>query len=325
MSGLKKIERIIVHADAPEPLAKQVSSILPETEVFTCNTYADLPPALEEVIPDAVFTIRFAGTQGFPREALFGEYGPAFIHVGGSGTDHLGQWDPQATIVTNSAGVAAGMMAEYAIGAFLHFSLDISGLERDKRERNWGARSMRPLAGKTLLIAGLGHTGRAVAGLAKALGMNVIGSRANPVETPNVDEVIPPDGLRSRIGQADFVLVCMPLLEETWGMFDEEMFLTMKPGAVLVDVSRGGIVREAPLVEALHSGRLAGAALDVFEKEPLPPDNILWTLENVILSPHCSSVFEGWEKGSIELFCRNVLNWNKGCPLENIVDPNRGY
>ena len=99
----------------------------------------------------------------------------------------------------------------------------------------------------------------------------------------------------------------------------------MKRGAVLVDVSRGGIVSEAPLIQGLQSGRLRGAALDVFQTEPLPADNPLWDLPNLVMSPHCSSVFEGWEQASMSLFCENLARFKQGETLKNIVDPKKGY
>jgi phosphoglycerate dehydrogenase-like enzyme len=106
---------------------------------------------------------------------------------------------------------------------------------------------------------------------------------------------------------------------------DAAAFARLKPGAVLVDVSRGGVVQQAALIEALDSGGLKGAALDVFETEPLPAENPLWAMANVIITPHCSSVYEGWEQRSIEMFCDNLDRWKRGETLANIVDPARGY
>ena len=109
------------------------------------------------------------------------------------------------------------------------------------------------------------------------------------------------------------------------GLIDAAAFAALKPGAVLVDVSRGGIVRQAALVDALKSGRLRGAVLDVFETEPLPGESPLWDMDNVIVTPHCSSVYDGWERRSVEMFCDNLDRWKRGEPLQNVVDPTRGY
>lgn len=317
--------RIVIHDADPGPLLEELVTRHPDVAVQSCDSYEGLGPLLESFRPEIVFTVRFAGTPKFPTQALLGPSGPKWIAVGGSGVDHLGQWDTGKVTVTNSAGVAANMMAEYAMGAFLHFTLDFPGLERDRQDRSWTGRIMTPIQGKHLLIVGLGHTGQAVARLAKAFGMRVTGVRAHPRPTANVDQVHATGELGRLWGAADYIMICAPLLASTRGLVDEAAFAAMKPGAVLVDVSRGGIVREAPLLEALRSGRLAGAALDVFETEPLPADNPLWDLENVILSPHCSSVYRGWELGSIRMFADNLDHWRKGEALFNVVDPARGY
>jgi phosphoglycerate dehydrogenase-like enzyme len=155
--------------------------------------------------------------------------------------------------------------------------------------------------------------------------MQVVGIRARPAPTAHVDRVEPMEQLHSVLGIADFVVVCLPLTPTTRGLIDAAAFRALKPGAVLVDVSRGSIVRQAALVDALKSGRLKGAVLDVFETEPLPKDNPLWDMENVIVTPHCSSVYDGWEQRSVEMFCDNLDRWKRGEPLRNVVDPTRGY
>ncbi|HEX6119087.1 MAG TPA: D-2-hydroxyacid dehydrogenase, partial [Dongiaceae bacterium] len=167
--------------------------------------------------------------------------------------------------------------------------------------------------------------GQAIAKLAKALGMQVVGVRAHPRPTANVDRVEPIERLHDLLRLADYVAICLPLTPATRGLIDGAAFQALKPGAILVDISRGAIVREAALIDALKDGHLAGAVLDVFEVEPLPPDHPLWAMENVIVTPHCSSVYDGWERRAIEMFCDNLDRWLAGAPLENVVDPGMGY
>jgi hypothetical protein len=176
--------------------------------------------------------------------------------------------------VTNAAGVAAGMMAEYVLGGFLHFTLDMPGLQKDKAAKHWDTtRLVRPLAGQTLLIVGLGQTGQALAARAKALGMTVIGTRARPQAMENVDEVAAASDLHALLPRAGFVAVCTPLTPATRGLIGAAEFSRMQPGAILADVSRGGVVDgDAAAGEALRNGPLAAAVLDVFETEPLPAD-----------------------------------------------------
>jgi len=317
--------RVIIHAAEPAALVDELRTRHPDLDTESCSDYDGLPNLLKTFRPDVVYSIRFAGTPGYPKEALFGEDGPRWLAVGGSGIDHLGHWNPDKTIVTNAAGVAAGMMAEYAIGGMIHFALDIPGLQRDQEERRWQERTVKSISGKTLLIVGLGHTGQAVAARSKAFGMRVIGTRAHPCEMENVDRVYGTSDLPELWAEADFIVVCAPLLDSTRGLIDEKAFANMKPGTVLVDVSRGGIIVQSALIETLISGHLGGAFLDVFETEPLPPENPLWEMDNVLISPHCSSVTSDWEQASLRLFSENLSHWRDGKPLMNIVDPVRGY
>ena len=117
----------------------------------------------------------------------------------------------------------------------------------------------------------------------------------------------------------------VPLLPSTRGLIGARAFAAMKPGAVLVDVSRGGVVDEPALLAALESGRLRGAARDVFAREPLPEESPLWDAPNLIVTPHCSAVYEGWEDRSVAMFAENLGRWCRGEPLANVVDPARGY
>lgn len=317
--------KLVVHHDRPELLLDTLRARHPAVSVACCTDYASLPETLARERPEVLFTIKFAGTPGFPRAAIVGSDSLRWVSVGGSGTDHLGSWDPARLTVTNAAGVAAEVMGQYVIGGILHFALGLSAFARHQRERTWTDGSVTWVAGRTVAILGLGKTGQAIARLSKTLGMHVIGVRAQPAPTPGVDRVEAMDKLHDVLGAADYVAVCLPLTPATRGLIDAAALRALKPGAVLADVSRGGIVRQAALLEALRDGRIAGAILDVFETEPLPSDNPLWSMDNVIITPHCSSVYEGWERRAMEMFCDNLGRWLAGQPLENVVDPGRGY
>ncbi|MEQ9261063.1 MAG: D-2-hydroxyacid dehydrogenase [Roseovarius sp.] len=317
--------RVLLHNDETEKQEAALKSAFPQVEVQACNSFEALPEALAAFRPDAMYSVRF-NPAPFPKEAVFGADGPRWLANGGVGTDHLGQWDTARITVTNAAGVASDMMAEYILGGFLHFTLDVPGLQADKAARHWdGARKMRPLKGRTLLIVGLGHTGRAVAARAKAFGMHVIGTRARPREMENVDEVHAASDLAALLPRADFIAVCTPLIAETRGLIGAGEIAAMKPGVILADVSRGGVVDQAALGEALRAGHVGGAAVDVFETEPLPAESPLWGVENLVISPHCSAVHDGWEVASFNLFLENLGRFLEGRPLENVVDPARGY
>jgi phosphoglycerate dehydrogenase-like enzyme len=318
--------RLIILNDDPQPLVDRLTQVMPDIAPIPCDSYAAMRELVPQIKPDVVYSVTFAGRAGFPAEALFGENGPEWISVGGSGCDHLGQWDGNKVTVTNAAGVASAMMAEYVFGTVLHYTLDIDGLAKDKAARIWNPlRMVQPLQGKTMLIVGLGQTGRAVAQRAKAFDMHVLGTRARPQPTDHVDEVHSADALPDLWSRADVIVVCVPLLASTAGLIDAQAFAAMKPEAILVDVSRGGVVDNNALINALRGGSIAHAALDVFLTEPLLEDSPVWDLENAIVSPHCSAVFEDWATRSFNLFIENLIRWRAGEPLHNIVDPNLGY
>ena len=317
--------RILLHNDDTAALAQVLKSGFPQADVAECNSYADLPGVVAGFCPEIVYSVRFDGTPGFPRDALFGPQGPRWIANGGAGTDHFGRWDPAHVTVTNAAGVAADMMAEYILGGFLHFTLDVPGLQEDQSARRWQARRVRPLKGQTLLILGLGHTGRALAERAQAFGMSVLGTRARPERMAHVDEVHPASAVADLLPRADFIALATPLTSQTKGMIGWQEIQRMKPGVILADVSRGGVLEHSALLRGFSEGIVAAAVLDVFPQEPLPSDDPLWGQRNVLISPHCSSVWDGWERASFELFLANLARWCAGETLHNIVDPHRGY
>ena len=317
--------KLLVHTDKPDLVLDTLRRRLSGFAIVSCTDYDGLPAMLEHEMPDILYTVRFAGTPGFPRASILACPSLEWVSVGGSGTDHLAPWDPSRLTVTNAAGVGAETMAQYTIAAILHFTLGLPGFAGLQRERRWIAGKVASAKGLTLAILGLGKTGQAVAPLAKTLGMRVIGIRANPADTPYVDRVLPTERLQEVLGEADFILVSLPLTKRTHHLIDAPQFAAMKRGAVLIDLSRGGIVRHSALVASLADGTLKGAALDVFETEPLPQDDPLWTMPNVIITPHCSSVYDGWERRSIEMFCDNIDRWRRGEKRHNIVDPHRGY
>ena len=317
---------VIVNTEAPAGPLGVLADAHPDLTVVGCDSYGDLPGLIAKTGAEVVFTIKFGGGHAFPRPALVESSTVKWVSVGGSGTDHLRPWDPAQVTITNSAGVAADMMAEYAIGAMLSFSLDLRGFRRRQNAHHWDlAGKVEPIEGRTLLILGLGKTGEAVARRAKAMGLNVLGVRARPQQTPHVDTVHGMEDLPDLWGRADFIVCAVPLLASTRGLLDAGAFAAMKPSAVLIDVSRGGVVDEAALRAALDAGRLKGVALDVFATEPLPADHVLWDYDNVIITPHCSSVYDGWDLKAARMFAENLSRYRDGAPLANIVDPQRGY
>jgi phosphoglycerate dehydrogenase-like enzyme len=317
--------KVLIHHDRPEECLAVIAAYEAALEIRCCRTYGDLPGMLDAFGPEVVYGVRFAGTPAFPGRAILESPTVKWMAVGGSGTDHLAPWDPAVFTVTNAAGVASASMAQYAIGAILSLTIGFPGFERDRRARRWEQRAIGGIDGKTVTILGLGKTGCEVARRAKALGLGVTGVRARPRPTPNVDRVYGGVDLHAALGEGDYVVLSVPLTDRTRGIINAAAFRAMRPGVILVDVSRGGVVDASALFDAMRSGHVAGVALDVFEDEPLPPESPYWDLENTILTPHCSSLYDGWEERSAKIFCENLTRWRNREPLENVVDPARGY
>lgn len=317
---------VIVHGDDPDAAIAVVKKAHAGLAVHACRRHEALSDLIAQTKAEVIYSVRFKGAVPFPRAAMVESDMVKWVSVGGSGTDHLRPWVPARVTVTNAAGVAADMMAEYVLGTMLSFSLDLAGFAARQKARKWDdAGRVTPIAGKTLLILGLGKTGTAVAKRCKAMGMKVLGVRANPRPMENVDEVHGMSALPSLWPKADVVVCCVPLLDSTRGLLDAQAFAAMMPDVILIDISRGGVVDETALIKALDAGRLKGVARDVFATEPLPEDHPLWTYDTVIVTPHCSAVYEGWDVNSARLFAENLARYRKGEPLANVVDPVRGY
>ena len=182
------------------------------------------------------------------------------------------------------------------------------------------------LAGKTLLLVGLGAIGQHTAQVAAALGMRVLGVRRTASEPfPGIEHVAGIESLHDLLPEADFVVLMTPLTPATRGLIGERELRLMKRDAYLVNVARGGVVDEAALVNALRAGWIAGAGLDVFEHEPLPPDSPLWEMTNVIITGHYAGVTPAYDVRAFEVFLDNLRRYRAGQPLRNVVDKRLGY
>ena len=229
-------------------------------------------------------------------------------------------------VVTNARGVFEEPIAEWVIGAMLAL---VTGLHRsivDQQRGEWtSGRATQRLAGARLVVAGPGPIGKATATRALSLGMSVALVGRQPRSHETFGDVLGAHQLHGALADADHVLDALPLTDATRGMFDAAAFAAMPSRCRFYNVGRGGTVDEPALVEALRSGTIAGAALDVFAEEPLPPESPLWTMPNVIVSPHVSGDAEGWERRVVEIFVENARRFAAGQPLENLVDKQAGH
>ena len=228
-------------------------------------------------------------------------------------------------VVTTASGVYSGPLAEFVLMAMLQHAKNLERLRRDKAEKAWSQTHTESIEGKTLCIVGMGNIGRAIAERARPFGTRVVGVKRSVREGDPAwdyaDELYPTDRLRDALGEADYVAVTLPDTPQTRHLVDAGAIGAMKPGAYFANVGRGTVVDEGALVEALESGHLSGAALDVFEVEPLPEESPLWEMENVIVSPHATDMVPSLiNERQTDLFCENLRRYLAGEPLLNVLD-----
>jgi phosphoglycerate dehydrogenase-like enzyme len=282
---------------------------------------------LLEAIPRAEVLFTFA----VPEEAAARAENLKWVHFASAGVEKSLNPALRAknVMLTCSRGIHAATIAEYVLMQMLAHSKNLRRAYKYQDQRRWAFEELLParfdLEGKTLAVIGLGSIGRRVARLAKAFDMKVIGTVNRPRRIANVSKVYPSAKLKQCLAEADFVVLATPLTDKTLHLIGREELAAMKPNAFLVNIGRGKLVDEAALIEALENKRIAGAALDVFEVEPLPADSPLWAMENVTVTPHYSGMAEElWVKVT-ELFCENAKRYRDGKRLLGIVDGEKGY
>lgn len=316
--------RVLVYYDQPDDVLPRLRARFPALDFAVCRTYEELPPLLGTLKPDVIFAFKFA-PRPFPRDALLSCPSLEWLSVAFAGLDVLLPWDDGALIVTNASGVAGIEMGHYAIAAILGLFHGFPELRARQSEKSWRLYVPRSARSATVGIVGLGHSGRVIARMARGVGLRVVACRARPEPSPDVDAIYPATDLHRMLGEVDATVLCAPLTAQTQNLFDARAFAAMKPGSYFVNLARGLIVREEALIEALKSGHLAGAFIDVARTEPLPPSSPLWDTPNLSITPHCSSEYEGWVGNATDMFADNLERWIRGEPLENRVRSDRGY
>ncbi len=230
-------------------------------------------------------------------------------------------------ILTTASGVHARPLAEFALMSMLMFAKDFPYLQSEKEARHWQRYCGTELSDLTVGIIGLGKIGREVARLAKALDMRVIGNRRHPEAgvPANVDVLYGPDDLAPILAQSQVLVLAAPHTDETEQLIGRDELALLPAGAVLINIARGNVVDQPALIAALQSGHLRGAALDVFEVEPLPADDPLWSMPNVIISPHSASTVTLENRRLVRLFCDNLRRFLAGEDLINVLDVAKLY
>lgn len=268
-----------------------------------------------------------------PRAALLsGAWGSAgdlrWIQSASAGVDGLlfPELARSHVVLTNARGIYEEAIAEYVLGLMLAFAKDLPGVVERQRRREWEHRETEPLERKRVLVVGVGPIGRAIGRTCAAQRMPVRGvARTTRPGDDVLVEITAVEQLPDAVASADYVVNTLPATDETYHVFDHVVFEAMNGWTRFINVGRGSTVDERALIRALETGQIAGAALDVFEEEPLPADSPLWAMPNVIVSPHMAGDAAGWRESVVELFVRNLERYLIGRPLLNVVDKTRGY
>ena len=251
-----------------------------------------------------------------------------WVHTASAGVDRLlfPALLESDVVLTNSRGVFDRPMAEYVLGTVLTFAKDMHTTLRQQDERHWQHRETERIEHKRALVVGTGPIGRAIARLLSAAGLRVAGAgRTARDGDADFGTVHASDDLAQVVGDFDYVVLAAPLTDQTKDLVDADVLARFKPTARLVNVGRGELVVQDDLIAALQAGHLGGAALDVFESEPLPRSSPLWEMPNVLVSPHMSGDTVGWTDELVELFQRMLGDYARGEALGNVVDKERGY
>ena len=308
-------------ADEPPPRIDVVSEVVD-------LSFADTSEALADALPGTDVVLAWT-----PRSSLLQPAWPKadsvkWIQTASAGVDALlfPELVESHVVVTNARGIFDGAIAEFVLGAMLAFAKGLPGILQRQSRKEWKHRDTETLSGKRVLVVGVGSIGRAIGRLCGSFGMTVRGVGSTARGRDDVFRIVyGADELAEGCAWADYVVNALPGTEKTRHLFDDKVIGAMRPAARFVNIGRGSTVDERALGDALREGRLAGAALDVFEREPLPAESPLWELPNVIVSPHLAGDFAGFREAIVELFVQNLERYLTGLPLENVVDKQRGY
>lgn len=291
-------------------------------DLFWASDEEKLRECLRQADPEVVFSIKHSEFPGWIHAKAIRRTSVRWFHIGGSGWDHLLPWDPSVVVVTNSAGDLAPFHAERAMAALLYLSTGISEQVKSRQAKLWQPTRFSTLKGKRMLVVGHGRTGSELARRAAAFGMRVIAvNRTLKPKDAWVERCCRFDELSTLWSQADVLSLNVPLDDMTLGLVGREQLALLPKGAFLLNASRGGVLEEQPLLDALDSGHLAGAWLDVASEEPVAENSPLWTHPRLLLTPHCADQVADFPLRFARSFVENFRRFEAGKPLLRVVEP----
>lgn len=312
---------IVLNHPAAEAYSRLIAERFPQVRTIVAPDAARLEQYIGEA--DALLAFRF------PVEVFDKAKKLRWFQCTGAGVDSIFPIRDRAghITVTNGRGIHGDIIADYVMAGATMLHWDFRRFLREQAERKWNPRYVAPLTEKTLGVVGLGSIGATIARRAKSIGMTVVGSKrdiSTPVE--GVDRLFASNALKDLLPLCDFVVIAVPGTAETVGLIGAAEIACMRRDGFLINIARGNVIIEAELIKALQAGTIAGAMLDVFEREPLPQDSPLWEMPNVIATPHVAGSPSNYtERVFSSVLADNIERFLKGQPLKNVVDLGRGY
>ncbi|HTH41593.1 MAG TPA: D-2-hydroxyacid dehydrogenase [Terracidiphilus sp.] len=318
---MNKQPLVLAISDANDPQLAMLADI----PHYLINSAATLQAAPR----DAEVILHWSGPRDMVRSAFLASPNLRWLHSRSAGLDSMlfPELVQSPIPVTNGTGVFSQSLGEFALAVILYFAKDIRRLLRNQEACRWEQYDMEELPGQTVGIVAYGDIGRAVASRVHAMGMRVLALKRHAPSSPDpwIERFYGPHQLHAMLSECDYVVVAAPLTAETRHMIGDDAIAVMKPNAVVINVGRGPVIHQAALVRALAAGKIKGAGLDVFEHEPIPPDDPIFKLPNVLISPHTADHTKDWLNQAMRFFLEQYQRFSNGQPLENIVEKHLGY
>jgi phosphoglycerate dehydrogenase-like enzyme len=320
-------DTILVLAEPAEPQLAMLEKHLAGVKIIAGNSVE----AFEQAAAHATVLLAWSGSLALFSKVFGMCPNLRWVHSRSVGLERtlFPELTESPVTLTNGTGVFSASLGEFALAAILYFAKDFRRMIRNQQAGVWEAFDVMPVSGQTVGIIGYGDIGRAIAARVRPMGMTVLALKRHASSLtgadPMVEQIYGPEQRIEMISRCDYVAVAAPLTSETRGMITDAEFAAMKPTAVVINVGRGPVIDEAALVRAISKGRIKGAALDVFDQEPLPLGHPFYKLENVLLSPHCADHTPDWLDNAMRLFIAQFERFRVGKPLLNVVDKKLGY
>ena len=322
-----KRKTILVLANLDAPQISMLGELRGSANVVIGNSIE----TFERAAPDAEIVFNWSGSLSLIRQVFLMSPKLHWVHSRSVGLERTLFPELMASDVTltNGSGVFSPSLGEFALGAILYFAKDFRRMVRNQMAGLWEPFEVMPVSGQTVGIVGYGDIGHAVAARVRVLGMSVLAVKRHVPATdepdPLVDRIYSPNRRIEMLSRCDYVVVAAPLNAETRGLIAEAEFAAMKKTAVVVNIARGPVIDESAMIKGLTERTIKGAALDVFDEEPLPEGHVFYQLDNVLLSPHCADHTPDWLDKAMRFFLAQFERFRRGEPLLNVVDKKLGY